>query len=43
MYRLYDDEVKTIEPDITDKDIQRRRFTYFVYWLKDKVSLNKLY
>ena len=43
MYRLYDDEVKAIEPDITEKDIQLRRDTYFAHWLKDKVSLIKLY
>jgi hypothetical protein len=43
MYRLYEDELREIEPDITDKDIELKRDANFSQWLKDKVSLVKLF
>ena len=38
MYRLYEDELKAIEPSISAKDIELKRDAHFANWLKDKVS-----
>ena len=38
MYRLYEEELKAIEPSISAKDIELKRDAHFADWLKDKVS-----
>ena len=38
MYRLYEEELKSIEPGISAKDIEVKRDAHFADWLKDKVS-----
>ena len=38
MSRLYEDELKAIEPSISAKDIELKRNAHFANWLKDKVS-----
>lgn len=38
MYRLFEDELKAIQPGISAKDIERKRDADFAHWLKAKVS-----
>ena len=38
VFRLYEDELKGIQPGISDKDIERKRDAEFAPWLKKKVS-----
>ena len=36
--RLYEDELKAIQPGISDTDIEQKRDAEFAHWLKNKVS-----
>jgi hypothetical protein len=42
MCRLYEEELRASEPDITAKEIESRRDSKFAPWLQNKVSTVKL-